>query len=212
MSILNQTTATRRSPMGLGLVVALHLFFAYALIVGLELKPSTEVPPSDVTARFIDPEPRPRIEPVANPDPTLHPPIVTDPLPPLPVINLDESDDTRLITSPPSSGNESGSGELSPTITAARVDPRHPLSQPPYPAASIRNEEEGTLTLTLLVRTDGRVGDARVVLSSGHQRLDIAAVEEAKRRWRLQPAMRGNIPVEQWLTLKVIFRLDQAQR
>ena len=45
--------------------------------------------------------------------------------------------------------------------------------------------------------------------SSGVSVLDEAAVMEAKRRWKLLPAMRGSAAVEGWTSLKVVFRLDQ---
>ena len=81
--------------------------------------------------------------------------------------------------------------------------------QPPYPPSEIRSGHEGTLTLELLVRTDGKVIDARVRKSSGFPMLDEAAVNEAKRRWKLLPATRGGVAVEDWTRLSVVFRLDQ---
>jgi protein TonB len=50
-----------------------------------------------------------------------------------------------------------------------------PCAQPVYPAASRREEEEGTVGLLIVVDADGRVTDARVDKSSGFARLDDAA-------------------------------------
>ena len=65
------------------------------------------------------------------------------------------------------------------------------------------------MTLSLRVGVDGRINEAVVLRTSGYERLDRAAVEEAKRRWRLLPAMRGETPIEEWMSLRVVFRLDQ---
>jgi TonB family protein len=52
------------------------------------------------------------------------------------------------------------------------------------------------------------VHDAKVARTSGSDRLDQAAVSEAKARWHLRPATRDGRPFEQWLTLRVVFRLE----
>ena len=73
--------------------------------------------------------------------------------------------------------------------------------------ASRHLAEEGALVLDILVGADGHVRDARVSRSSGFERLDRAAVSEALQHWRLRPATRNGSAFEQWLTLKVVFRL-----
>ena len=93
-------------------------------------------------------------------------------------------------------------------VTDAAVDPRHPLTQPPYPPGAIRGNEEGALNLSVLVGTDGRVRDVKVAESSGSSRLDQAAMSEARSHWRLRPATRNGVPFEQWLTLRVVFHLE----
>jgi protein TonB len=50
--------------------------------------------------------------------------------------------------------------------------------------------EEGTVTLGLLVGTDGRVVEISIANSSGFARLDKAALD-AVRKWRWTPMMRG---------------------
>ncbi|HEY0339617.1 MAG TPA: energy transducer TonB, partial [Steroidobacteraceae bacterium] len=101
-----------------------------------------------------------------------------------------------------------GTAEPEPAISPAGVDLRHPLTQPPYPMSSIRVGEEGAIVVDILVGVDGRVRDAKVSRSSGFERLDQAALSEAKQRWHLKPATRNGVPFEQWLTLKVVFRLQ----
>jgi len=50
------------------------------------------------------------------------------------------------------------------------------------------------------------VGDVIVQETAGHPDLDEAAAE-AVRRWRFDPARRGNDPVAMWVLLPVEFRL-----
>jgi protein TonB len=51
------------------------------------------------------------------------------------------------------------------------------------------------------------VGETRLRRSSGHPRLDEAALD-AVRRWRYVPARRGDEPIPFWYVQPVDFRLD----
>ncbi len=95
-----------------------------------------------------------------------------------------------------------------PVLLDARVDPAHPLSQPDYPAAAIRLGEEGIVILDLHVAADGHVLDAKIFRSSGHPRLDAAAVSEALRDWHLLPATRDGIAIDGWRRQRVNFQLQ----
>ena len=88
-----------------------------------------------------------------------------------------------------------GSSEPMPRLTAVAMDPRHPLTQPPYPPGSIRDNEQGNADVEVYVLPNGRVGEARIVRSTGFERLDRAALEEARRYWRFTPATRDGTPV-----------------
>jgi protein TonB len=92
---------------------------------------------------------------------------------------------------------------------APRSDPRHPVSQPPYPSASQRLGEEGVVILSLYVLENGRVGEARVEKSSGFERLDDAAVRHAKSRWRLLPGTLNGKPHAAWMQIAVRFQLKK---
>jgi len=82
---------------------------------------------------------------------------------------------------------------------------------PRYPVESRRKREQGTVVLLLLVGTDGRVAEIRVTRSSGHARLDEAALK-AVRRWRWSPAMRNGAAVEVRGTVEIPFILRDASR
>jgi protein TonB len=78
--------------------------------------------------------------------------------------------------------------------------------QPRYPASARRLGIQGTTLLRVFVSTDGRVTDVGVEQTAGHGDLDNAAAD-AVRRWRFEPARRGEEPVGMWVLLPVEFRL-----
>jgi len=80
--------------------------------------------------------------------------------------------------------------------------------RPTYPAAPRRLGIQGTTMLRVHVLADGRIGDVLVERSAGHPDLDQAATE-AVRRWRFEPARRGDDAVAIWVLLPVEFRLTQ---
>jgi protein TonB len=148
------------------------------------------------------------------------PPPRTDPAPARNIVILPEPD--PLPQDPPASEDGitakfapadhipligPGTADPEPKFIAARQDARHPLSQPPYPPTDIRMGNEGNADVEVYVLPNGRVGDARIVRSTGYERLDKSALDEAKRNWRLVPATRDGQPVAQWYKVRVTFKL-----
>ena len=80
--------------------------------------------------------------------------------------------------------------------------------RPAYPATPRRLGIQGTTLLRVHVLADGRIGDVLVERSAGHPDLDEAA-SQAVRRWRFEPARRGEDAVSMWVLLPVEFRLAQ---
>jgi protein TonB len=206
----NSLAALRRVPTPLLLVGGLHLAVIWALLNGLQIHNAPSMSPHNIVVDFID-KPTPDDPPTTRqfqpneikltiPEPR---PVVVDESQPVPPESSGE-------WTPPRAEPQSlaGSADPQPVITAAAVDRSHPLTQPPYPMSSIHLGEAGALALDILVGADGRVRDAKVSKSSGYDRLDQAAVSEAKQHWHLRPATRNGVPFEQWLTLKVVFRFE----
>jgi periplasmic protein TonB len=93
-----------------------------------------------------------------------------------------------------------------PTVADAQLAVQNRV-EPVYPPASRRAGEEGTVTVRVLVDANGRPGQVQLQSSSGHSRLDEAAVA-AIRKWRFAPARRGAQAVPAWTTVKVTFQLN----
>ena len=81
---------------------------------------------------------------------------------------------------------------------------------PAYPKLSRRLGEKGTVTLALLVKADGTVGDIRVKNSTGYKRLDDAAVN-AIRRWKFVPASQAGIAIDYWYEIDFEFNLNKKR-
>jgi protein TonB len=211
--LMSNASVLRRAPPSLLVVGGLHLVVLWALMNGLTIHPLT-APPKDMVVRMIDQAPPPPDKPATREvrtaeinfsPPKFKPveiPMVEPDMPP-PVI------DTGTGVTFREPGPTTGSAELQPVIAGASVDPRHPLSQPPYPMEARHFGEQGRLLLAILVGADGRVLDAKARESSGSERLDQAAVKEARQHWRLRPATRNGVPFEQWLIVPVVFRLEE---
>jgi len=82
---------------------------------------------------------------------------------------------------------------------------------PEYPYASRIRQEQGRVTLRVLVSPAGGVADVAVERTSGHAALDRAA-EQAVRRWRFEPAMQDGRPVPASAAISITFRLDGDRR
>jgi len=78
---------------------------------------------------------------------------------------------------------------------------------PDYPVRSRMFKEEGTVALDVWLSEHGTVSDALVQHSSGHQRLDDAAVRFIRDRWHYKPAGK-DLPMPKTVQAEVTFKLD----
>lgn len=94
-----------------------------------------------------------------------------------------------------------------PALAPPRADMAYLNNPPPaYPSVSRRAGEQGRVMLRVRVSARGEVEAIEVQQSSGHTRLDEAALL-AVRRWRFAPATLGDRPVEGWALVPVSFTL-----
>ena len=68
------------------------------------------------------------------------------------------------------------------------------LTAPDYPAISRRMGEEGKLVLRVELDETGHIDEAKVINSSGYDRLDAAALTAVK-SWQCNPSLRNGQPV-----------------
>ena len=125
-------------------------------------------------------------QPVVAP-PTIIPPEMAPPAPPGPV------------AAPPGPPAVENAGDLSTQMVS--------VTPPRYPTESRRLREQGTVVLMVVLDVDGRVQNVSVQRSSGHDRLDRAALS-AVRSWRWSPTRRNGAMVMVRGIVEIPFQLS----
>ncbi len=102
-------------------------------------------------------------------------------------------------------------GSMGETMQPASGSVLQALSAPApaYPREAMRQGLAGTVELEILVGTDGRALDVRVVRSSGHRVLDQAARRAVLAQWTFQPAFRNGQAVQALGRVPIEFKLAQ---
>lgn len=211
----------RKNVAGLAFVAVLHL-----LAAGIALKNSTiwinRAAPGVVSLlppKPLPPEPQPRTDddfdiPHAKP-------VALKPLDDIPVKWEAEktiapaTPDATADEQPPGGGSGNGgkgrgSVEVAhhePVSVAAVIDAAS-CARPAYPAAALRNGDQGTVTLAFLVGRDGRVASARVERSSGHRDLDRAALQGLS-LCAFKPGTIDGVAQESWARMQYAWHLDE---
>ena len=203
----------------LAVVVVFHVILGIGLVKTMNsrlLSMPTETPDVQLVPNI---DPPVVIAPTANlPDPPPLPaprivvPVVELPLTP-PLSNTVTTTTTTSETLPPTqppgpastAATHTGTGTGAAAVrTAAMLDG---CSKPAYPTQAARNGDSGTVTLALLVGTDGRVTGSRVERSSGFRDLDRAALG-ALSQCRFKPAMLGDVAQAGWTQLAYVWSLE----
>jgi protein TonB len=97
---------------------------------------------------------------------------------------------------------------VAPVRILREAKPLYRKNPPPkYPRLARKRGYEGTVILEVLVDTRGRVGDLRVLESSGYKVLDRAASKSVK-DWLFEPGKRGEEKVEMWVKIPLRFQIE----
>jgi protein TonB len=186
-----------------------HVLLIYALVHGLARK-IVEVVRAPLETKIIEEMKRP---PQEQPPPPPPPPKLATPPPPFippPEVQIQVPVQlpptiTAVVPTPPSVALPPP-GVPAPVRTAAVVDSRG-CPKPAYPAASIRANETGLVTLTFLIDVDGRVLESKVERSSGHRRLDEAA-RAGLGICKFTPATVDGRPERAWARIQYDWKLE----
>ncbi|MDG3442301.1 energy transducer TonB [Nitrospirillum amazonense] len=201
---------------GLVATVLIQAGIVYALVTGLASK-VVEVVKGPVETKIIEeikddtPPPPP---PPPPPPQTVRPP---DFVPPVEV-NID----TPPPPNPAPVSTTKPPVVVPPTAPVAPAAPPAPPStpvkldqasfsryQPEYPSASSRLGEEGRVVFQVYCDANGRVTDAKVAESSGHERLDEAVVKQAQRGvWKCTAETQDGKALATWSSTKMAYRFQ----
>jgi len=106
------------------------------------------------------------------------------------------------------SGKTDGAGEAKKAriFTAALANAKD-CALPDYPKNAMRNGDTGTVSLALLIDTNGRVTNHRIQQSSGFRELDRAAIA-ALSMCKFKPATNNGVAEPAWGQIAYVWRLD----
>ena len=196
----------------LAIIVLLHLGFFYALTHGMSINPLKMLTPLPPQLLPLPAQPQP-LKQVKIPEPEIkqQQPDVTVIKPEIPV-EFEFTGEPPIIREAPTVGGQEIPGPGStmqpiPEVVEPRIDARRGLSEPYFPPDVIRRGGEGTVLLSLYILADGRVGEVKLISSSGHTKLDDSAMREAK-KWRFIPGTSDGKPMAMWKQVPVTFRLN----
>lgn len=186
-----------------GFVALLHVVAIWALATGLIQDLASKLP-QEFKAEVIPPKEQNKPPPPPPPPELQKPP---PPFVPPPDINIqNEAPATTAITTQ-SKVATPAPAPVAQISSPASIGRPHQCQQD-YPAISQRLNEEGVTTLAFHIMTDGSISNITVAKSSGHDRLDQAAVSCAQ-SWRYKPATQNGQPVEVPWQTNVQWRLQQ---
>jgi len=95
---------------------------------------------------------------------------------------------------------------LKETVTLA-VPNYNENPKPNYPIVARRRAYEGIVILKVKVLEDGRVGEVKLLKSSGYSSLDNSAIKTVK-KWQFIPGEKGNTPIAMWVNVPIRFELE----
>jgi protein TonB len=204
-----QRQASSARLVGAGLVVLLHVGVIYALVTGLAHR-VVDVVHAPIETKIID-EVREERPPPPPPPPEFTPPLpafvpppeihVEPPPPPPKSTAITVVTPEKPLAPPPPPVPVAEGVRIMPKIDAKRSQ------EPEYPPTSRRLGEQGSLVLQVLVDTDGRVLDTKLVQGSGFERLDQAALDGVKTDYRFLPGTLDGKPQQMWYTFKFTWKL-----
>ena len=181
---------TDRHPVGLLIVVGLHVLLAGALLSAKLVRGPAEPTPIDL--RPLDPVKPMAPKPVDLPkpqQPVLHPPLVTPPTQivvektPETIAAPPDADDKPAIVAAVGPGDAAAARDQPVRVTPrpARIDAGAARCRPEYPAAAQRAGATGTTRIRFSVDAAGRISGSQILQSSGSTRenrmMDKAAAE-----------------------------------
>ncbi len=208
MSFAEQQGSSKHA-VGFLFVVLLHVGVVYALVTGLG-RQVIEVIHRPIETKIIDESRPPPPDVLPPPLPKLAAP--PPPYIPAPEIRIQQPAPQNAISAvttvkPPEAAPPPAVRAAEPVHVPPVIDAARACKQPEYPSASRRLEETGAVILQFLIDVDGSVVESKVATSSGHARLDEAALE-ALSRCRFKAGTVDGKPEQSWARLRYIWKLE----
>jgi periplasmic protein TonB len=197
---------TRRTAV-FALIIALHLFILWAFATGLARK-AIEVLAPPIQTDIVEEE-KQKNEPPPPPPPEMKKQVVEVPPPDINIAMPEVGPQTNAITARVAEKAPAPVAKAAVAATAVGLGKGFPNVDDYYPDASRRLGEEGLTVVDVCVGPDGKLTEPpKVKTSSGHERLDQAAVKVATvGSGRFKPATEEGKPVTKCTQLPIRFKL-----
>jgi periplasmic protein TonB len=203
----------KNSAAGIGSAVLVHAAIIAVIALGIgQSEALTEIarPLAVRLVEAVQPEEKP---PTPLPPPPKHQPRVQPKVVKVPVLasTAPSAESTFVVPAqppaPPVIAEVVAPAPVVETLVEARFDADYLANpKPPYPPASRRLSESGTVLLRVHVGADGQAQKVELKRSSGFARLDQSALETVA-QWRFVPAKRGSTAVTSWVVVPIVFSL-----
>ena len=221
MDFSNRQQEPGKKFLGMGLVLAFHLVLLYALLNGLGTKivQIIQKPMETKIVEEVKPPPPPPDTPPPPPPKLLAPP---PPFIPPPEVQVQQQPQQNTIsavsnvkpdnpvfaktqqTAPPEPAKPTG-----PVTVPGVIDFNVAGCKPEYPRASLRNEETGTVVLSVLIGADGAVSEVKIDKSSGFRGLDNAVrAQLMSGSCKYKPGTVDGKPQPTWTKVHYVWKLD----
>lgn len=186
MDFSNHQQEPGKKVFGIGLVIAFHILLVYALINGLGVK-AVEYIMKPMETKLVEeikpPPPPPDVPPppppklMAPPPPFIPPPevqvqqqvVTPNTITQVSQVKPESNVLPKTVAQPVVENKPAG-----PSMVPGVIDFNAAGCKPEYPRASLRNEETGTVMLSVVIGADGNVTDVKIDKSSGFRGLDNA--------------------------------------
>jgi protein TonB len=208
---LSRPSSSQRSSLLL-IVVGLHVGIFLLVMAAKTVVPQIMELPMVVDLLPAPPTPEPpqaKPLPVVKPQPVRPKPAPKMPTPLLETTTSSEPAPAAPVAAPPEIKPAPPAPPAAPTVSQARFDADYLKNPAPsYPPLSRRMGEEGKVILRVSVTPQGTAEAVEIRSSSGSPRLDEAA-QKTVHNWRFVAAKRGDVAVQSWVLVPIIFKLEQ---
>jgi protein TonB len=172
--------------------------------------PETRVVAAKAEAAEAAKTPAPTPSPSAKVITTPLPEVREEVLPPPAVEKPDSPKKEPMVALPKSVPAAQPAPNSAASSGVSRLPSKLPENLPPkYPPAALQQRVEGRVILRALISAQGTVMRLSVHQSSNVPGMDESALE-AVRRWRFEPALRGETPVSCEIAIPIIFELVES--
>lgn len=199
--------ANARRTVVLTVVIGIHVLFALALIAGTAVKYVPQLQDIlDASLVEAEKDETPKEPPPPPPD-FVPPPVAPPPMLDIPAVTGPPSE-TAIVVQRPVEAAKPVEKPAPPPVTQAKVAPGVNLANLcPYPSASRRLGEAGSVVVLFYVAANGRATESKVESSSGFPRLDEAAANCLK-KGKFIPSTVGGQAVDSWQRIKWTWKLE----